>query len=139
MKHYCTVCNSIHEGRCKRPRLYQRIRNSTADRFRNTQAWRRTAVRIMDRDHNCCRVCLTAGIVESRNLSVHHIRSLATDYDRRLDENNLITLCRYHHEQAEIGRISVNNLSRLAMDKPVLPPYPDKKGFSGNDIGRTPS
>lgn len=38
---------------------------------------------------------------------------LKVDYDRRLDNDNLITLCRYHHEAAERGRISRQELATM--------------------------
>ena len=47
------------------------------------------------------------------DLSVHHIVPLKVDYDRRLDNDNLITLCRYHHEAAERGYISRLELANI--------------------------
>ena len=71
----------------------------------------RKAAEILERDYHCCRVCLSAGIINSNDLSVHHIIPLKDDYDRRLDNDNLITLCRYHHEAAERGHISRQELA----------------------------
>ena len=68
----------------------------------------------MQRDFNCCRVCANVGVICAQDLSVHHIIPLAVDYERRLDDDNLITLCRYHHEQAERGAIKAAELRRLA-------------------------
>ena len=113
MKRYCTVCHSIHDGRCQRPRQWERRRNSDADLFRNTQVWRRMAALILERDYHCCRMCAKAGIINSRELSVHHIIPIAADYDKRLDDDNLITLCRYHHEQAERGAIKARELREI--------------------------
>lgn len=110
MKRYCTICHKIHEGRCK-PVF---ARDSRADRFRNTQAWRSKSAVILDRDYHCCRVCYAAGNICTSGLSVHHITPLAVDYDRRLEEDNLITLCRFHHEQAERGAIKAGFLRELA-------------------------
>ena len=121
MKHYCTVCRMIHDGKCKSIRYPERRRDSEADRFRNTQVWRRTSERIKQRDLNCCRMCLKAGILENRELSVHHIIPIAADYGKRLDDDNLITLCRYHHEQAERGAIRKRDLLVLTRLAPVLP------------------
>ena len=42
--------------------------------------------------------------------SVHHITPLTDDFDARLDDDNLISLCAYHHEQAERGEISAEEL-----------------------------
>ena len=116
MKHYCTICRKIHEGRCKPVRQFNGVRNSEADRFRNTQAWKRKAAAILERDCHCCRVCFSAGVICSADLSVHHIISLAVDFDKRLDDDNLITLCRYHHEQTERGSIPAAKLRDLVQE-----------------------
>lgn len=113
MKRYCTVCHKIHEGRRCKPMI---ARNSSADKFRNTQIWRKKSAAILDRDYHCCRVCYAGGKVCTADLSVHHITPLAVDFDRRLDEDNLITLCRYHHEQAERGAIKAAYLRKLACE-----------------------
>ena len=52
--------------------------------------------------------------VTNRELSVHHIIGLRSDYDKRLDDDNLITLCRLHHEQAERGIVKAARLKELA-------------------------
>ena len=114
MKRYCTICHCIHEGRCERPRSYAGARDSQADRFRNTQVWRRKSAAILQRDFHCCRLCASAGLVCSQGLSVHHIVPLSADFDKRLDDDNLVTLCRYHHEQAERGAVKAGELRRLA-------------------------
>lgn len=113
IKRYCPTCGKIHEGRCKN-KCISVERNSQADKFRNTQLWKRTAKAILERDFHCCRVCLAAGILTNRDLSVHHIVPLAEDYERRLDESNLITLCRFCHAKAEHGGISRARLFDLA-------------------------
>ena len=111
----CSRCGKIHKpGECTAGIKYtQKIRDSEADRFRNRKIWRRKADEIHERDGHCCRVCLSAGVINSTDLSVHHIVPLKVDYDRKLDNDNLITLCRYHHEAAEHGRISRQELATM--------------------------
>ena len=122
MKRYCSVCHTVHEGRCAKPVLTDdRKRNSEADRFRNRKVWRRKADSVLERDRYCCRMCLKAGVVNNRELSVHHIIPLVSDFGRRLDDSNLITLCRFHHEQAERGRIYAKELMLLASEEVKLP------------------
>lgn len=117
MKHYCTVCHKIHDGRCKPVRSFTGVRNSEADKFRNSRAWKRKAAAILDRDYHCCRVCFSGGLICTDGLSVHHIIPLAVDYGGRLDDDNLITLCRYHHEQAERRAISAARLHSLVVEE----------------------
>ncbi len=127
MKRYCAICHEVHDGFCLRKAAYikqqylQKARNSAADKFRGTQVWKKKARSILERDYHCCRVCLMAGIVNSRGLSVHHIVAISADYDKRLDDDNLITLCTYHHRQAERGIISARELREIALSDVRLP------------------
>ena len=47
------------------------------------------------------------------DLQVHHIIPIDKNYDLKLDENNLITLCSYHHKQAEQNKITKEYLYKL--------------------------
>ena len=40
-----------------------------------------------------------------KGVEVHHIDKLQENYERRLDERNLISLCPYHHKMADNGEI----------------------------------
>ena len=51
-----------------------------------------------------------------KELEAHHIIPLEEDYNKRLDGDNLITLCRYHHELAEKGGISREKHIGKALD-----------------------
>ena len=68
---------------------------------------------IKKRDKYLCQLCLKDNIYTYDNLQVHHIIPLAEDYNKKLDSDNLITLCRMHHEQAEKGIISKEELYEL--------------------------
>ena len=39
------------------------------------------------------------------DLEVHHIIPIKENYELRLEDSNLITVCEYHHELAEQGTI----------------------------------
>ena len=45
---------------------------------------------------------------------MHHIDPLEENFEARDDENNLITLCKLHHEEAEAGGIDTTKLKRIA-------------------------
>ena len=49
-----------------------------------------------------------------KNLEVHHIVPLAEDFNKRLDNENLICLCQFHHKMAEHGEILREELTELA-------------------------
>lgn len=83
--------------------------------FRNSSAWRRKREEIKKRDLYLCQACLkklrgTEKRLTTEDLSVHHIRPLKSNFEERLDNSNLITLCSYHHELAEKGAISASEL-----------------------------
>lgn len=121
MKKACPYCNGIHDAGyiCpKRPKR-DRSRSDTAIvRFRSSKQWQRKREYIRSRDRNMCRLCAIgyggkpAEYVS--DVSVHHIVPLAVDYSLRLDDDNLICLCSYHHELAESGKIPANLLKKIA-------------------------
>ena len=97
---------------------YQYTRDSKADRFRRSMSWQRKREEIRARDLNLCRYCfLVRHRITTAGLSVHHIISLNTDYSKRLQSRNLITLCRECHELAERGRIPAETLRKLTVEK----------------------
>ena len=125
----CSFCGKIHDFNTECPKRieyrkrlqakydrsgYSYERNSKADIFRNTKVWQRKRNEIRQRDLNMCRYCfLIKHRITTQRLSVHHICPLAVDFDKRLDNNNLITLCSQCHEQAESGKISKKKLISL--------------------------
>lgn len=124
----CHYCGRIHDKRvaCSAKRrtiaerdAIQRERSERNRSFRSSGVWRRKAKAIKQRDNNTCLVCLDEirkSFQRSGELAgseVHHITSLAKDFDLRLDDDNLITLCRSHHEQAEAGELAPEYLMEL--------------------------
>lgn len=116
----CKYCGKIHDSKfdCgKKPKT--RKRGSESDKFHSSNRWTETARAIKERDHYLCKACLYnldgEGVrYTTENLEVHHINPIAEDWDSRLDWDNLITLCRAHHEMAEGSRISREALRRVA-------------------------
>lgn len=52
--------------------------------------------------------------INAADIEVHHIVPIHEDYDRRLDDDNLISLCREHHEAAEANMIKRQVLLGMA-------------------------
>ena len=113
----CAICGKIHDINkiCKRQTIKK---NTTANRFRKTNQWTEKSKSIRARDKYLCKACLS-GKYETpyrytyKELEVHHIVPIEEDYSLRLDSNNLITLCRIHHEMAEAGEISREELKEM--------------------------
>lgn len=108
----CSYCGRVHDSRfdCgKKPKKYKRP--SKIDKFRGTKAWQQKREEIRQRDSGICQVCYRnlydpGRRIEYDNLSVHHAISMDKDFEKRLDNDNLLTLCGKHHEMAESGAIS---------------------------------
>lgn len=107
----CKYCMRIHDSKfdCgKKPKRKKRFNNKNS--FRSTNAWSIKRNEIRDRDSNLCQACMrkldkTITQYTYDRLEVHHAISLEQDFDKRLDNDNLITLCEMHHEMAERGEI----------------------------------
>ena len=109
----CNVCGGIHQEDKMCKRKYPNKKNSKANSFRNTNAWITKREQIKRRDKYLCQVCLKNGIYTYNNLQVHHIIPINIDYSKSLDSDNLITLCTYHHHQAERGLITKEQLLEI--------------------------
>ena len=125
MKKACVYCGKIHDKNfiCdKKPKQKSKqTRQRHIENFRSSYDWKLKHEEIKRRDKYLCQACLnnlpgTLSRINQDSLSVHHIRPLITNWDLRLDRDNLITLCDMHHELAECGKISVDTLLE------ILPP-----------------
>ena len=108
----CRYCGKIHDSKyiCPNKPIRKQYKKTEEDKFRNTKAWQRKRDYIKDRDRGLCQVCMrklynTIKQYNYTNIEVHHIIPLREDYELRMEEDNLISLCKYHHELAERGDI----------------------------------
>lgn len=113
----CTYCGKIHDSKfiCEKKKIMQKKRwesskDSTASAFRRTVAWTKKSKRIRTLDNHLCLCCLaelkgTIRRYNTQDLQVHHIVPVEEDYELRLVEDNLITVCEKHHEMCESGTI----------------------------------
>lgn len=119
MKRSCPYCGGIHDQgaicpRKPKPKQTDDRHRSQAGDLRKRNIWKRTSVEIRKRDSYLCRACLDKGILNTKNLSVHHITPINEDPKRWLDSKNLITLCNVCHDEAEEGLIDRDYLRQLA-------------------------
>lgn len=117
----CKYCGKIHNSKYHCRKRPVQIRNSAVDKFRHTKAWEKKSLEIRERDHFLCQACIRElpGTIRRLNydgLSVHHAVPVYQDWDSRLDNGNLITLCSVHHEMAESGQLSLR-LVRCMIDE----------------------
>lgn len=120
----CSHCNGIHKRseRCKARiknncKKYVKKEENNITRFRRTNAWKCKSLEIRNRDLHLCQLCI---YLHSRysftKLSVHHIIPISRNFNKRLDNYNLITLCPTCHEMAE-NKFSVKILQELAAEQ----------------------
>lgn len=117
----CSRCGHIHPyGQCPVAKARQWDKKITdAVRFRRTAEWQKKRREILERDRYLCKICLAklyvySAVTDNRSLQVHHIVPIEEDAERKLDDDNLISLCPFHHRMAEEGEIPRAELFALA-------------------------
>lgn len=113
----CPYCGRIHPKGydCGRLPKYGRHKGTDEQRFRSSTRWTTKSLRIRERDHYMCVYCMQHdNHINTADIEVHHIIPVKEDYNRRLDDSNLISLCREHHEQAEACVIKRDTLLSMA-------------------------
>lgn len=112
----CSKCGVVKRGHiCPHRKSRQKSGDRESDKFRNTKRWQIKREEIKVRDKYLCQLCIrnlynTLDILNFNSIEVHHITSIQEDYNRRLDNDNLISLCSYHHKMAEKGQIPKEEL-----------------------------
>lgn len=117
----CSVCGRIHDFNiiCYR---HKKKPKTKANKFRDTYEWKEKRKRIKERDKHLCQICIdgkynTLYRYNYKQLEVHHIIPIEEDDSKRLDSDNLITLCSMHHKMAEDNEISREELHEIIARK----------------------
>ena len=113
----CKRCGIVDENHICPYKPKKHYSNEARD-IRKTNRWTNKSLAIRQRDNYLCRVCRlnkydTKIRYNSNNLEVHHIVPISIDETKAFDDNNLITLCAYHHELAEKGKIPKEELIKI--------------------------
>lgn len=117
VKRSCQYCGRVHPvgyACLMKPPKKQSRAKKVANDIRGGWRWQRKREQIQRRDQYLCRMCLEEGQLTYEGLEVHHIVPLEKQPELAYVDENLITLCRHHHEQAERGDIQDKKLSILA-------------------------
>ena len=120
----CSKCGIVPRGhKCPFKTYKKKAYDTEAEKFRRTKRWKNKSIEIRQRDRYLCRVCEanlynTIQQFNFNTLEVHHIEKLNENFDKRLDNDNLITLCRYHHKMADDGNIPKKVLYGLINNPP---------------------
>lgn len=123
----CPYCKKIHPIGFICPLKPTQKKNNDITVFRSSKQWQRKRGQIRRRDGYMCRMCAVGygdePVRYNSEISVHHIESLASAWEKRLDDDNLICLCSYHHERAESGKIEEEFLKKLAVSDIFSPSH----------------
>ena len=103
------------------PYRVKRKNKTIANDIRKTNKWHKKSIEIRERDNYLCRICRlnlynTIRQYNSEDISVHHIVPIEEDNTKAFDNNNLITLCSYHHELAESDEIPKEELLKIVKE-----------------------
>lgn len=120
MKKSCKYCGRTHPVGFVCDKKPKRFKDRTDESgFRSTWAWTQKSKAIRERDHHLCLACLAEGVLYYGYVEVHHIVPVEESDELKLDDNNLITLCPDHHEQAERGELDRDYLRGLIGHTPL--------------------
>lgn len=122
----CNYCGKIHrkDFKCSMKPNRNKYKTSEADKFRWSKAWQRKREEVKRRDKFLCQICIrklynTIKKYNYNDLEVHHIVPIKEDYELRLEDSNLITVCEYHHELAEQGTITREELKDIVHEQEI--------------------
>ena len=115
----CSYCGKIHDSKyiCSdKPKKNRSI--TEADKFRWTSIWQRKREEIKKRDLYLCQICIrelynTVTKYNTEELSVHHNIPINVEYNKRLDNSNLLTVCDYHHKMCDRGEIAREEVQKI--------------------------
>ena len=112
----CSKCGKMHQRgyKCTKGRIYTK---TNENRLRSSYAWTKKAKQIKADALGLCEVCRAQGLYTYDDLEVHHIEKLRDNPNGLLEDDNLITLCVYHHKQADAGEISAEYLTKLVKER----------------------
>ena len=119
----CKYCNKIHDinFKCGNKKKYYREKYNNKNykktdvynKIIKSSKWRKLSEHVKTLDNYSCLVCLDCGINQPQYLEVHHILKVNENIEESYNINNLITLCVYHHKQADNEQIEVDELYYL--------------------------
>lgn len=101
---YCIDCGikiNYRSTRCKTcyDILQDKGKSKERTKFNNSPEWKNARRSVYERDNYTCVVCNRTG----GKLECHHVIRYADDKSKRLDVNNLITVCYDCHKYIHFG------------------------------------
>ena len=96
----CHELTREQNGYCKdhQSLAYKRVTVTKYDKFYWCNAWRVKRDKINNRYKGTCLMCLIEKDEPNEAKAIHHIEEIMQAWNKRLDDNNLIPLCRQCHD-----------------------------------------
>ncbi|KEH91576.1 HNH endonuclease (plasmid) [Clostridium botulinum C/D str. BKT12695] len=114
----CSCGNIIKQG-TKCPKCSKKYDNLVRDKksrnFYHSRSWIITRNRIKNRDNGLCLVCLKSKTITPMD-TVHHIEELSNTWSKRLDSNNLISVCNSCHNSIH-AKYKKSKIDKLEMQR----------------------
>lgn len=97
---YCDmhIKEKFKEEKIRNKKYKQSLKDSRENKFYSTDKWIRLRDTIRIKCLGLCLICYFKGRYEDL-YTIHHIEDIKDNWDRRLDNKNLIGLCQHHHIQ----------------------------------------
>ncbi|WP_052427414.1 HNH endonuclease [Neobacillus niacini] len=93
---------------CKK-RVRNKATEGETDKLMKSSRWKKLRLRVLDRDGGYCQRCLIKfGIIETANMTVHHIKNRRDYPELIFDESNLCCLCRTCNSQLGTKELDFN-------------------------------
>ena len=101
---YCPAHKHLaQQQRRERQRYYdQHVRDNRAEEFYKSRQWVAVRQQALVRDNYLCQECLKQGRITKAN-TVHHKASIKEDWSKRLQPDNLVSLCADCHNRLHAG------------------------------------
>ena len=105
----CPYCGKKHESGTECPNKWKYKKEKSSDmnkkvnKFYSSKAWKDKREEIKELDKGLCQRCLIKfKIITTENLEIHHNEPLVVKWEKRLQNDNLITLCCQCHRVIDI-------------------------------------
>lgn len=80
------------------------------DAFYHSQAWKKVRLQALKRDYYLCQICKRRGVIKQAD-TVDHVIPLREAWDKRLDLNNLQSICHECHNRKHFEK-GLSNFKR---------------------------
>ncbi|MCY6957948.1 HNH endonuclease [Clostridium brassicae] len=113
----CEECaKKYQENKKESNRHYDtHVRDRESITFYHGKEWSFTRESIKNRDNGLCRLCLSDKTIKPMH-TVHHIEELKDNWSKRLNKNNLISVCDKCHKVIH-AEYKKGNSNKIAMQK----------------------